>query len=274
MTYSPKTLNALAQFWTKNGGVFLGVVGNKAHTVGYHLGRDRIYDGNGPGLGAQDYSVVMARDKAGLTDAAAAIDLGRLDGTLGNLYEFSTWLVRQCQTGQPGYRDIREIIYSPDGQKVVRYSGVDGDIHAGEGNGDESHITHTHISYFRDSEQRDKIELFRGYFEGASVNFRWIDGKPDSGPGTVTVKGNGHSAILNDGTLFPLPAGAQKHSYGRVQFIDGPRPNEFAYAIGENSAFLLTVDVTYVAAVPPGDTKHFVAIAVDGVINKASEVLV
>ena len=157
---------------------------------------------------------------------------------------------------------------------MLRYSGVDGEIHAGEGNGDESHITHTHISYFRDSEARDKVPLFAPYFEVESVNFKWIDGKPDSGPGTVTVKGNGHSAILNDGSLFPLPAGAQKHSYGRVQFIDGPRPNEFAYAIGENSAFLLTADVTYVAAVPPGDTKRFVAIAVDGVIDKASEILV
>ena len=117
MTYSPKTLNALAQFWTKQGGVFLGVVGNKRHTVGYHLGRDRIYDGNGPGLGDQDYSVVMARDKAGLTDAASAIDLGKLDGTYQGLREFSNWLVKQCQKGQPGYRDIREIIYSPDGQQ-------------------------------------------------------------------------------------------------------------------------------------------------------------
>jgi len=161
---TPATLAALGAFWTAQGGVNLGVVGNTAHTVGYHLGRDRIYDGTGPGLGDNDYSVQHARDRAGLTNAASAIDLGRLDGSLPQLYAFSRWLVARCMADAATRRDIREIIYSPDGDRVQRWSGIDNAIHTGVGNGDASHIGHSHISYFRDSQARDKIAAFRPYF--------------------------------------------------------------------------------------------------------------
>ena len=165
MSYAPATLSALGSFWVAKGGVNLGIVGNASHVVGYHLGRDRIYDGaDGPGIGDRDYSVQLARDKAGLSNAASAIDLGRLNGSYANLRRFSKWLVAQCMAEKPGYRDVREIIYSPDGDRVVRYSGTDGQIHTGPGNGDLSHRTHTHISYFRDSAGRDKRPLFAPYF--------------------------------------------------------------------------------------------------------------
>lgn len=165
MTYAPDTLQALGAYYVLHGGVNLGIVGNTAHTTGYHLGRDRIY---GPmGQGDDDYSVRHPRDKAGLSGAAAAIDLGKLRGSLTELYAFSSWLVNECQDHRPGYEDVREIIYSPDGVKVQRYSGIDGVIHSGPGNGDLSHKNHTHISYFRDSESRRKIGLFAPYLEGS-----------------------------------------------------------------------------------------------------------
>lgn len=164
MSYAPRTLKELGAYWTAQGGVNLGIVGNAAHTRGYHLGKDRIFDGSGPGVGWNDYSVELARDKAGLSDAASAIDLGRLDGTLRNLRSFSRWLVAQCMASAAIRHDIREIIYSPDGTKVQRYSGVDNKIHTGPGNGDSSHLTHTHISYYRDSAGRDKVAVFAPYF--------------------------------------------------------------------------------------------------------------
>jgi hypothetical protein len=164
MTYAPEQLRALGTYWTTQGGVNLGIVGDARHVVGYHCGKDRIYGPNG--RGDEDYSVQQPRDKWGLTDAAAAIDLGRLDGSLDNLYAFSNWLVAACQAGDIGSADVREIIYSPDGELVQRWSGVDGKIHTGPGNGDASHLQHTHISYFRDSEERDKLTLFAPYFEG------------------------------------------------------------------------------------------------------------
>jgi hypothetical protein len=164
MTTAPAPLVDLGRYWTKEGGVMLGIVGNAAHTSGYHLGRDRIYDGAGPGLGAADYSVQLNRDKLGLTNAAAAIDLGKLDGSLVELRRFSRWLVSEATHKRAAYRDVREIIYSPDGKVVQRWSGVDNKIHSGAGNGDSSHLTHTHISFYRDSEHRPKVQLFAPYF--------------------------------------------------------------------------------------------------------------
>jgi len=164
MSYAPKTLSALARYWTDHGGRALGIVGNTSHVRGYHLGKDRIFDGAGPGIGWDDYSVQTSRDKAGLSDAASGIDLGRLNGSLKQLRNFSKWLVAECQAGKPGARDVREIIYSPDGETVQRWSGIDNKIHTGPGNGDSTHLTHTHISYFRDSAARDKTGLFSGYF--------------------------------------------------------------------------------------------------------------
>jgi len=172
VTYAPRSLLDLGTLWSRFGGVNLGIVADQRHCSGYHLGKDRIYsdcackpDGTcSPGKWSKDYSVTGARDKAGLTDAASAIDLGKLKGSYDNLYAFSMWLVRQCQADALGARDVREIIYSPDGVKVQRYSGIDQAIHTGPGNGDLSHRTHTHISYFRDSEKRDKTALFEPYF--------------------------------------------------------------------------------------------------------------
>lgn len=168
MTYNPQTLRDLGAYWTKQGGVNLGVVGNTAHTRGYHLGKDRIFDGSGPGIGPVDYSVQTARDKAGLTDAASAIDLGRLDGSLGNLRAFSKWLVSRARANAPGTRDLREIIYSPDGKTVLRWDRQRGyNSLPRPGEADSSHLTHTHISFYRDSEGRDKRPIFAPYFTPA-----------------------------------------------------------------------------------------------------------
>jgi hypothetical protein len=185
MTYAPQTLTKLGAYWTSKGGVNLGIVGDLFHVTGYHLGRDRIY---GPhGKGGEDYSVQHPRDKAGLTNAASAIDLGKVDGTYTGLQEFSRWLVKQCQSSAPGTRDIREVIYSPDGSQVQRWSGIDGNIHTGAGNGDASHRTHTHISYFRDSEYSDKVGAFAPYWHEDDVPM--LDGYPISGgDGTVTMR--------------------------------------------------------------------------------------
>lgn len=198
MTFAPATLRQLGSYWTGQGGVNLGIVGDANHTSGYHLGKDRIYSPSG--LGGADYSVRHPRDEAGLSDAAAAIDLGKLDGSLEGLHTFNRWLVRQCRDGAPGSGDVREVIYSPDGDAVLRWSGVDGGTHTGPGNGDASHRYHTHISYFRDSEGRDKTALFAPYFEGATP---MLDGHPmPGGDGTVTLKpGRGYLDLVTGGTI-------------------------------------------------------------------------
>ena len=160
VTYNPASLRALGAFWTAQGGVNLGVVGDTAHAAkgySYHLGADQ--------LAPTAYSIKTARDKAGLTNAASAIDLGRLGGTLSGLRKFSAWLVAEAQKDEPGTADIREIIYTVDGKTVLRWDrerGYASPPRAGEA--DDSHLTHTHVSFYRDAEARDKRPVFAPYF--------------------------------------------------------------------------------------------------------------
>lgn len=222
MTYEPKTLTELEAFWTSHGGTPLGIVGDARHVVGYHCGRDRIYGPNG--LGDRDYSVQLERDKRGLTDGAAAIDLGKLDGTLEALRMFSSWLVATLTSSPAARADYREVIYSPDGVRVQRYSAIDNQIHTGAGNGDDSHLTHTHVSFLRDAEDRDKVAVWRPYFEDPDMpglQFRFVDRIS----GIATVVGDDHALIrVHDAGFVPIPAGQRREVAGTVELtapIDG-----------------------------------------------------
>ncbi|MFG3704435.1 hypothetical protein ACGF7U_06825 [Micromonospora sp. NPDC047670] len=135
----------------------VGIVGDPAHRGGYHCGSDRVV--------TNDYSVVESpRDSAGLTLDAAALDVGlfqvRAGGRTHDLHTFSNWCVAQCVANTPDSRDIREIIYSPDGAVVRRWDRL-----RRRSSGDNSHLWHTHFSFFRDSikANRDQTPLFRRY---------------------------------------------------------------------------------------------------------------
>jgi hypothetical protein len=136
----------------------VGIVGDTGHAAtgtSYHLGKDQ--------LRSTSYSIVESpRDRRGLTDAASGLDVGwfsvTVDGRVHNLRTFSIWLVDECRAGTPDTLDIREVIYSPDGRNVLRWDRL-----KARTTGDNSHLYHTHVSYFRDSEGRDKAGLFRRY---------------------------------------------------------------------------------------------------------------
>ncbi len=172
MTYAPPPLKDLEAYWKAQGGVALGIVGDTAHNAkgtSYHLGKDKLIAGA--------YSARTARDKAGLSDAASAIDLGRLKGSLGNLWGFSAWFAGRCRAGAAGYDDVREVIFwDPKTTTVVGWSDLD-PKRLIPGYGDASHKTHTHISYYRDSERRDKVAAVRPYFEaptgGIDMGILW-----------------------------------------------------------------------------------------------------
>jgi peptidoglycan hydrolase-like protein with peptidoglycan-binding domain len=157
MTYAPKSLQDLQKYLRAKTSLAwnaLGIVGDKNHDGGYHCGDDRVSDG--------DYSVdEWVRDRRGLTDAASAIDIGNFSG----LRRLSLWLVAQCEANAPDTRDIREIIYSPDGKTVKRWDRLNK-----RDGGDGSHRSHTHISYARDSEHRDKTALFKRYWNEVDQN--------------------------------------------------------------------------------------------------------
>lgn len=160
MSFAPASIVALGAYWTHQGGINSGIVGGATVIRGYHVGKDRIRS-------STDYSIQTARDKRGLTNAASALDLGRLDGSLHNLQEFSKWFVNdRCRKNAPGTSDVREVIYSPDGRTVLRWDRQRGYASAPRpGESDNSHTWHTHISFYRDSEHREKVSLFRPYFE-------------------------------------------------------------------------------------------------------------
>lgn len=136
----------------------VGIVGDTAHRGGYHCGADRLDP-------TRDYSVVESpRDKSGLTLDASALDVGTFSVTAGGrthtLATFSTWLAGQCDANAPDTRDIREVIYSPDGRTVRRWDRL-----GRRSSGDDSHLYHTHVSYFRDAIRagRAQTPVFRRY---------------------------------------------------------------------------------------------------------------
>jgi len=159
MTYAPKRLLELREYLMPQTGITdfraMGIVGNEAHDGGYHHGWDdrRIRDGQ-----TADYSWnESVRDSSHQTNAAAAIDIGMF----ARLRELNKWLVGQCQAQAPDTQDIRSIIYTLDGVSVKRWDRL-----SKRSTGDSSHLTHTHVSYFRDAEGRDKTGPFRRFFEG------------------------------------------------------------------------------------------------------------
>lgn len=162
MTYAPATIRTAQAYWQSRGGVPLGIVGDARHQrrASYHNGQDAIERYGRTAL--DDYSIRLPRDREPyLTNAAAAIDLGRLGGTYKGLRDYSNWLVARCLTDPVTRRDVREVIYSPDGDTVQRYSGPDNVVRVG---GTADHRFHTHISFYRDSERRSKLHLFAPYF--------------------------------------------------------------------------------------------------------------
>lgn len=176
MTYAPDSIKAAQRLVRDRTGlpwVSLGIIGDDDHDGGYHCGKDRV--------DADDYSVDESpRDRRGLTNAASALDVGDFDTGDANLIDMSLWIVAECEAGAPDTRDIREIIYY-DGGQVRRY-----DREGERDSGDDSHETHTHFAWYRDSEHRDKTAIFRRYFDTAAGTPRLVPyptlRENDSGP--------------------------------------------------------------------------------------------
>lgn len=170
MTYAPDDLKAIQAYCRTQTGqdwAALGIVGDTSHNSdgGYHVGRDVLHAlRTAPEDPGGDYSYTESpRDRAGLTDAASAFDLG---GNFTRFREVTLGIVAACTRNDPRTRDIREVIYTPDGRNVRRWDAL-----GRRTGGDSSHLAHTHLSFFRDSEGRRAdhtnflgllIELFEG----------------------------------------------------------------------------------------------------------------
>lgn len=188
MTYAPASIKTAQTYLRSKTGlpwVSLGIVGDEKHRGGYHCGwnRRRIVNGTLADYAWQE----STRDSSHKTDAAAALDVGNFAVGGRTLRGFSVWLVGECARGAADTRDIREVIYSPDGKTVKRWDRL-----GKRTGGDDSHLTHTHISYFRDSEHRDKTALFKRYFEGGSAPSSGVPvptmREGDSGPSVAALQ--------------------------------------------------------------------------------------
>ena len=153
MSFAPQTLLDLRDYLQAKTGLSdneLGIVGNEDHTYGYHLGEDR--------LPKDDYSARTKRDLAGLTDAASASDIGMF----ARLVEMTLWLVDEGRAGRAP--DIREIIGPAYDGRAYRYDSLSGWNPQQRAQGDP-HEWHTHVSWYRDSEFREKVSLFKRFFD-------------------------------------------------------------------------------------------------------------
>lgn len=161
MTFAPQALLDARTYLKPLTGldsIELGITPDENHHGGYHCGWDqrRLVDGV-----LHDYAwQESTRDSSHKTNAARALDVGNFP----RLRELSIWIVQQCQAGAPDTADIREVIYSPDGLVVKRWDRL-----GKRSSGDDSHLTHTHISFFADAETHDKTALFRRFFERTNV---------------------------------------------------------------------------------------------------------
>jgi hypothetical protein len=153
MSLAPQTLlDARAYLRPRTGlsDASLGIVGDAAHRGGYHCGEDRLVP--------DDYSARTARDRAGLTDAAAALDVG----SFGRLRELTAFMVTEARAGR--LPDVRELIGPGSDGRAYRWDHLAGWSPVRRAVGD-SHEGHLHISYYRDSERRSKLGPFQRFFE-------------------------------------------------------------------------------------------------------------
>jgi hypothetical protein len=267
MTFAPASLLELRAYLQPLTGLAsgsLGIVGDAAHAtrgVSYHLGEDQ--------LTATAYSRQTARDRAGLSNAASALDIGNHP----RLRILSSWLLARCRVNAPGTSDVRELIFSPDGSQVLRWDRERGyDSLPRTGEADDSHLWHTHISWYRDSETRDKVGLFRPFYQGGD-DVKFIQA---TGLGKKLLRVAGGADIFGfDGvkvTDIENPLGAD------LQYV-GPYAGGYVVIINTGRVYpdglirptlLIAKDGTIidapapVAPVEPASVGHVVTLQVDG----------
>lgn len=238
MSHAPDDLLAVQRYVHERTGqdwAALGIVGDAAHAAGggYHVGQDllaAIGAAPGPQYPQSDYSYEddPARDLApphdmsshtatlaGDKDAASAFDMG---GGFDRFLEFNRWMRDRMLAGDPRTRDIREMIHTLDGQTVHRIdrTGIQPDW------GDDSHLFHTHFSFFRDSAgRRDRADNFLGllveFFDGAAPAPASREGDCDMVSGEVSTGAARTMIGLDD-----VASGLAKNGPAWLSFVTDP----------------------------------------------------
>lgn len=113
-----------------------GILGDQAHTYGYHRARAV--------LPAEDYSVQLPRDRVGCAWAASALDITPTDPT--GVAIMTRRLMRAAARMDKRLHPLREFFGTLDGRHVYGY-----DLHRRVPvQADDSHLWHLHLSIHRD----------------------------------------------------------------------------------------------------------------------------
>jgi hypothetical protein len=134
-----------------------GIVGDSAHTYGYHRGRNYI--------SSSDYSCQQADDKAGPGEAASALDVTMNDS---DMKAVTKRLIAAVDAGDGRLHALREFYGTTNGYDVTGR-----DVRTGNWiTSDDSHLWHVHLSFYRKwaddpTEARKIAEVFTG--KGAST---------------------------------------------------------------------------------------------------------
>lgn len=158
MTFAPQSLLEIREEFQKHtnlSNAALGIVRNEWDTS-YHVGKSWLLPGA--------YSVNESPRDAHPTEASSGIDIGYFEVIGANnkkytLRDYNRWLVNECKKGAKDTLDLREVIYSLDGEIVLRW-----DREGERTSGDSSHTSHTHESFYRDSEHNDRAAVTRRWF--------------------------------------------------------------------------------------------------------------
>lgn len=172
MTFAPESLLAWRRVFTGRfphiDPIHFGIAGGPSHVAtgtSYHLGRNQLK------LSRDPYSARTARDKAGLSNAASAGDVTDMIGA-NLLRMLSQWVVAQARAGAADAADLREVVFSPDGTAVLTWDRERGQSSFPMARGSVSHREHSHFSWYRDSEFRDRAALFERFFRESTVQKR------------------------------------------------------------------------------------------------------
>lgn len=117
--------------------VLSGIVGDTAHSFGYHLARRD--------LPSDDYSVQLRRDRLGADDCASALDVSLPP----DLMKVCTRrLLDAARAKDPRLKALREFCGTLDGQSTYPWD-LSTNTSEGVGSWDDSHLWHIHLSFYR-----------------------------------------------------------------------------------------------------------------------------
>lgn len=207
MAYAPDALLYFSREMVKIGGSSSGIVGDSAHTYGYHRARNE--------LPSSDYSVQLQLDREGAAGAASAVDWSMSDSLM------RTVTARLRDAALHAEDDRLDVVREFYG--TLNSSSVYGLSHNGYGqtwdfaSADSTHLWHIHLSFFRkhsnDHAGIDKVlSVVRGE-SWTAYKARIAQGAPPTNPAPAPPPEPSAPA----GTpAFPLQAG---HVFGD---INGP----------------------------------------------------